>query len=98
MTQGPSKPPEHGFHCEHRLPGQGCPELWVRRALETGFEPQGSAATAQPSGRTHTSSIRIRGFSVLVFFRHCMIFPGMAPTYVRLGKRACWAVSACLIH
>lgn len=51
-----------------------------------------------PLGPTHTSSIRIRGFSVLVFFRHCMIFPGMAPTYVRLGKRACWAVSACLIH
>lgn len=35
-----------------------------------------------------TSSIRTRGFSVLVFFRHWMILPGMAPTYVRLGKRA----------
>lgn len=32
-----------------------------------------------------TSSMRISGFSVLTFFRHWMTFPGMAPTYVRLG-------------
>ena len=33
---------------------------------------------------TLTSSISTRGFSVLVFFRHWIIFPGMAPTYVLL--------------
>ena len=32
----------------------------------------------------HTSSIKINGFWVLVFFRHCIILPGIAPTYVRL--------------
>lgn len=32
-----------------------------------------------------TSSINTRGFSVLVFFRHWIIFPGMAPTYVLLN-------------
>lgn len=37
----------------NRLPGQSCPELWARRAQETAFEPQGSTATAQPSG-AHT--------------------------------------------
>ena len=31
-----------------------------------------------------TSSISISGFSVLVFLRHCIIFPGIAPMYVRL--------------
>lgn len=31
-----------------------------------------------------TSSISISGFSVLVFFRHWIIFPGIAPTYVLL--------------
>lgn len=30
-----------------------------------------------------TSSIRTSGFSVLVFFRHWITFPGIAPTYVR---------------
>lgn len=39
---------------------------------------------APPPSTAQTSSIRIRGFSVFVFFKHWIIFPGMAPTYVRL--------------
>ena len=31
-----------------------------------------------------TSSIKISGFSVFVFFKHCITLPGMAPTYVLL--------------
>jgi len=29
------------------------------------------------------SSIKTRGLAVPTFFRHCTIFPGIAPTYVR---------------
>lgn len=63
----------------------------VRTAWSSGSgRPEGLTAL-RPRGRAlgteaaPTSSIRINGFSVLVFFRHWMIFPGMAPTYVRLG-------------
>lgn len=47
--------------------------------------PLRAARSSEPAGRPlRTSSMRTSGFSVLVFFRHWMIFPGMAPTYVRL--------------
>lgn len=75
-----------GLRLEQTLPGQGC------RSSGLGG-PRGPCLTLgkpshdpPPPGPTLTSSIRIRGFSVLVFFRHWMIFPGMAPTYVRLGE------------
>ena len=35
----------------------------------------------------YTSSISIKGFSVLVFLRHCIILPGIAPIYVRLKRK-----------
>jgi len=42
-------------------------------------------ASHQHQRRTRiTSSIRISGFSVFVFFRHCITLPGIAPTYVLL--------------
>lgn len=58
--------------------GEGCRECRLRCLVHA--EP----GRAQPLV-VRTSSIRIKGFSVLVFLRHWMIFPGMAPTYVRLG-------------
>ena len=38
----------------------------------------------KPCQLSLTSSISTSGFSVLVFLRHWISFPGMAPTYVRL--------------
>ena len=35
----------------------------------------------------YTSSISIKGFSVLVFLRHWIILPGIAPIYVRLKRK-----------
>lgn len=41
----------------------------------------------KPCQLSLTSSISTSGFSVLVFLRHWISFPGMAPTYVRLHNR-----------
>lgn len=87
MTQGPWKlQGPWASSGTQTLPGQGCQELCAGRAQGPVSDPGEAQPGPPPPGPAHTSSIRIRGFSVLVFFRHWMIFPGMAPTYVRLGE------------